>query len=275
MPRCTGIAIIDTNCLKFLESPEERRLVTASLATADFDLWPTAINAVEAAKSKNQYVRDRVLTVLDALAEGKGLLPLPKQLLQRATDAIRDGYDAFSGPMDLLRLKDRTSLSPEFCAAAQNWSDTLEEQFNAPLNTVRSQVQALIRAKPEQAPWATASTFLDQFWTTASQQDTLLQGFWESFGHTGQAPIEKMVPDPMWRMFLDLQGVAVFERAIEHEQPKRVDCADLLQLLYLTLRPRRILVTAEGPLFRAAKAVLDDRYSQAQILTWDEFRRCI
>lgn len=275
MPRCTGIAIIDTNCLKFLESPEERRLVTASLATADFDLWPTAINAVEAAKNKNEHVRDRVLTVLDALAEGKGLLPLPKQLLQTATTAIRDGEDVFSGPIDLLRLKDRTSLTPEFYAAAQTWGDTLEERFNAPLDTARRYLQALIRAKPEQAPWATASTFLDQFWTTASQQDTLLQGFWESFGHTEQAPIEEMVSHPIWRMFLDLQGVAVFERAIVHEQPKRVDCADLLQLLYLTLRPRRVLVTAEGPLFRAAKAVLDGRYSQAQVLTWEDFRRYV
>ena len=127
MPRCTGIAIIDTNCLKYLELSEERLLVTASLATADFDLWPTAINAVEAAKNNNLDVRDRVLRVLDALAEGRGLLPLPKQLLQRATDAIRDGYDGFSGPIELLRLKDRASLTPEFCAAAQDWSDTLEE----------------------------------------------------------------------------------------------------------------------------------------------------
>lgn len=275
MPRCTGIAIIDTNCLKFLESPEERRLVTASLATADFDLWPTAINAVEAAKNENQYVRDRVLTVLDALAEGKGLLPLPKQLLQGATDAIRDGYDFFSGPIDLLRLKDRTSLTPEFCAAAQAWSNSLEERFNSMHDAARPKVQALIKAKPEQAPWTIASTFLDQFWTTTSQQDTLLQGFWESFGHSGQAPIEKMIAHPVWRMFLDLEGVAVFERAIEHEQPKRVDCADLLQMLYLTLRPRRILVTAESPLFRAAKAVLDGRYSQAQVLTWKDFRRYV
>lgn len=275
MPRRTGIAIIDTNCLKFLESPEERRLVTASLATADFDLWPTAINAVEAAKTKNLDVRGRVLRVLDALAEGKGRLPLPKQLLQRATDAIRDGYDGFPGPIDLLRLKDRTSLTPKFCAAAQDWSDTLEQRFNASHDTARPRVQALIKAKPDQAPWATASTFLDQFWTTASQQDTLLQEFWQSFGHTGQAPIDKMLEHPVWRMFLDLEGVAVFERAIEHEQPKRVDCADLLQLLYLTLRPRSVLVTADGPLFRAATAVLDGRYSQAQVLTWDEFRRCV
>lgn len=59
MPEYTGIAIIDTNCFKYLQAPDEQRRVTASLATADFELLPTAINALEAMQNLNQETRRR------------------------------------------------------------------------------------------------------------------------------------------------------------------------------------------------------------------------
>jgi hypothetical protein len=275
MPPPTGIVIVDTNCLKFLESPTERRCVGDSLATADFDVCPTVINAVEAAKNPNLAVRERILAVVDALAGGRGLLPLPQELLRRATEAVRDGHIGFSRPLTSLRLKDRAALTATSCTALQDWSDSLEKRFNALHDSVRPKVQALIKAKPDQARWGAAAAFLEQCWTTPGQQDTLLQGFWEDFGHAGPAPIEKLVAHPTWRKFLDLEGVAVFERVIVHEQPKRVHHADLLQLLYLTLCPRGILVSEDAPLLRAARAIVDGRYSQIQALTWGELRRCL
>ena len=271
MPEHTGIAIIDTNCFKYLRTPHEQRRVTASLATADFELRPTAINALEAMQNPNQDQRTTVLGVLDALAAGKPLLPWPRELLQRATDAIRNGCHDFLGPIGGLRLRtDR--ITTKSCAAALAWSHTLEKTFSEYHDAARKSIQALIRTKPEEAPWDTAPTFLDAFWTTPSQRDTLLQSCWKSLGNAGQAPIDKMIAHPVWRMFLDLEGVAVFERVIVHEQPRPAHHWDLRQLLYLTLRPRRILVTDDKPLFRAATAVLDGRYTQAQVLMWDHFR---
>lgn len=274
MPEHTGIAIIDTNCFKYLQAPDEQRRVTASLATADFELLPTAINALEAIQNLNQDTRTTVLGVLDALAPGKPLLPWPRDLLQGATDAISGGCHDFLPPIGGLRLR-RERITTASCIEAQEWSRKNEETFSKYHDAARRSIQALIRTKPEQAPWDSVPIFLDEFWTTPSQQDTLLQSCWELFGNEGQAPIEEMIAHPVWRMFLDIEGVSVFERVIEHEQPKPAHFWDLRQLLYLTLRPRRILVTDDKPLFRAATAVLDGRHTQAQVLTWDNFRRCL
>jgi hypothetical protein len=221
---------------------------------------------------RNPQNQGRLLRVLAALSEGRGLLPFPQQLLQRVTDPIKDGYYGSGVHAESLRLKD---LTPQGCSEAEKWTNTLKKQFKEMHDTARPKVQAFIRANPEQAPWDSAQAFLDQFWTTARQQDTLLQGFWQDFGHTGQAPIEKMIAHPLWRLFLDLEGVAVFERAIVLAQPPQVHLADLLQLLYLALSPRGILVTTDRSLFRAAAAVLHGRYPQAQVLMWDEFQRCL
>ena len=69
-----------------------------------------------------------------------------------------------------------------------------------------------------------------------------------------------------WRLLLDAEGVGVYERAIAHKQPKFVHRLDLIQLVYLGLAPRRMIVTADRPLLRAANEILTLRYPNARAI---------
>jgi len=69
-----------------------------------------------------------------------------------------------------------------------------------------------------------------------------------------------------WRLLLDIEGLAVYERTVARKQPKRVHRFDLIQLIYLAGGTERIMVTAEKPLIRAGNLILGTRYSNARMV---------
>ena len=73
-----------------------------------------------------------------------------------------------------------------------------------------------------------------------------------------------------WRLLLDAEGVAVYERAIATVQPKFVQRLDLLQLIYLAGESKRMIVTSDKGLLRAGNAILPGRYPGARAVHLDD-----
>jgi hypothetical protein len=268
--------LLDTDCLKYLEDEGERVLISRSLQAADFELWPTGINAIEAAQNMNPDVRRRGLSVVAALAGGRGLLPLPEQLLLRAAQALVNGeagwHTGISGLEEI--LADPEHVQEEVRAAFQAFMEELEAGFDEMHDRARPQLQNYFKVKGLRDPWTGIPEFLEQQWMRVSQLDDLMDGLWSRLGLPGAAPHEHLLSNPVWRLFFELEGVAVFERAIVTEQPKRVHRADLWQVLCSAGARKRLLVTNDQGLRRAASAVLVGRYPMSRVMDWASFRAC-
>lgn len=276
MKPASGIILIDTDCLKYLEDRTERRLVSSSAAVADFEVWPSGINVLEAGQNKSPAIRHRALQVVAALAEGRGLLPLPEQLLYRSGRAIVDGEPGFfTGTSGLEEvLDDPGNVQEGVRAAFQQFMDELESGFDKLHDQARPLLQRFLRERSLLNVWSTVTEFLDHQWMRLAQLDTLIDGLWARLGLPGSAPRDKLLASPVWRLFFELEGVAIFERSMVNEQPRRVHHADLLQVLCSAGASKRVIVTNDQGLRRAASAVLVGRYPLSRVMSWAEFRGC-
>lgn len=73
-----------------------------------------------------------------------------------------------------------------------------------------------------------------------------------------------------WRLALDVEGFAMFERAIITEQSPRVHRPDLIELVYLGLASPRLIVAADNAFIAGAKRILHHRHAGARALHVEE-----
>lgn len=65
---------------------------------------------------------------------------------------------------------------------------------------------------------------------------------------------------------IDAEALAMYGRCVVFEQTKKVHYADLIQLVYLSLRRKRVLVTNDEPFRQAAQVILGGRYANAKVI---------
>jgi hypothetical protein len=272
MQRANGIVVIDTNCLRHFEDAALEKRIRRSLEAADFEIWPSAINVLEVLQDKNTARRARLLTILRRLATGRGVLPLPQDILRLSGQAIvagRRGFRAGMSGTERMLVRDPANVDPKLQQVSQKFLANLEARLGQAHEKARPQVQRVLKERRE--GWESIQVFLDTFWTRIEFQDSYLTKLWKLFKLPGDAPLNALMQAPPWRLLLDAHGVAAFERDAVREQPKRVHHADLLQLVYAAAGYKRILVTEEKPLLRAATAVLVGRYPQSSVFNWAQF----
>ena len=110
----------------------------------------------------------------------------------------------------------------------------------------------------------TIPTFLDLEWAPSDWRVDHARATWSAIGLPGDAPMELLDKNEVWKIFLEAEGAAVFERTVAVEMPARVGRLDLLQLIYLPLAKRRMIVSADKSLLRVAGAILHGRYKDAR-----------
>lgn len=154
---------------------------------------------------------------------------------------------------------------------SEDYLADLEKRLDEAHEKTRPLVRKVLKEAGE--GWDSLPQFLDEVWTRPEFQDDHIRHLWQMFGLPGEAPIQKLMDSPPWRLMLDARGVAAYERDAVLEQPKRVHHADLLQLVYAS-GYKRIAVTDEEPLYRAASGVLVGRYPQSRVMKWAEFAAC-
>ncbi len=269
--RPSGVVIVDTNALKYLRDDVTRSRVVRSLRAADFFIWPSAINVVEAAESKNRGVRDALLRVLRDLARPLPVLPFPTNLLRDLAFAVKDGkQSAQIDRTNIERLLHDPDGNASLLKATTDFRRSTEAHFASLHESTRPKVQQLIKNEGLRQEWSSAPDFLDRLWMAPPLLPEFSKMFWDYFGMPPNIPADRLLELPAWRMFLELEGIAVFERSVTLEQPPAAHKFDMLQAVYLAAAPRRILVSEDKGTLRVGRALLLGRYTDSRVMTPEE-----
>jgi hypothetical protein len=267
----TGAVIVDATCIKYFEDDELRARVARSAAAADFSIWVTALTAVELAKGDNARVRQRGLAVLRALSKGKGLLPLPDDLLRAAASAFRTSDSGFQADLvDLSVAAPGDDFSVEFRDSAKEYANSYEQGREQLFTRARPYVQRELKAigiTRHEYP----ADFLENSWWNSRAAEVLLDRMWGFYG-VGDTPTIHAVQESLaWKLYLEAEAVTLFDRLILKKEPKRAGAIDMLQMVYLAAETRRILVTEDIAFRRAADAVIHRRRLNTRVESWSQY----
>lgn len=265
-----GIAVIDNSCYRALAEGNALARFRGNLAVADLEARPSEVNLLEAAVTRPPSVRDRLLATIKDLAGTAGLLPWPFLILQRVGRAIANNERGFYlGASGKEWYLDDKSAIEEIRDQAKAFSERLEERFSFLHNNARRKLQRHIKASGQRYTVDSARNFLDEEWNKGETMTVFAQATWKALGLPAEAPVSTLRMNDGWRLLLDAEGLAIFQRALVHEQPKRVQRADLIQLVYMGHASRRMLVTADNAFLEAANTILRGRYSNARAVHID------
>lgn len=262
-----GRAILDNSCLGALTAPGVLERFERSLRTVDFQVWPSVVNVMEGFVTPAKHVRRRLLHTLIQLLDGRHLLPWPFTLLASFGQALQEGEDQLwirRSKFELL-LERPEDLEVSRDALMAKMHD-MEEQYEQDWLEVRRKVRPLLRSERSEDLWSDLPSFLDEQWNKPDLFDHSARVMWDRLSLRGDPPVERLRDCELWRMFHDIEGIAMFERAVQLEQPKRVHRFDLLQIPYLAMWHKRVLITNDGPFARAAQAMLLRRYPNTRVV---------
>lgn len=259
-----GLLILDNSCYKHLENHAALARFRGNLRAADFVAQPSELNLVEAGVSPAA-IRSRVVRVIRDVIGRQPLVPWPIGILKEIGIAIVNGRPTVVvGPSGKEWYLDDENAMAERSAEVAEFAAKLEKSFDSLHARFRMKLQRLIKQKRlDAAPESTAS-FLDGDWFRGEARQEYANVTWRSLGLPGDPPMVELNKNEPWRLLLDAEGLALYERAIAKVQPKVVHRFDLLQMIYLGIAPRRMIATADKPLLRAANAILNGRYQNAR-----------
>lgn len=262
-----GRAVLDNSCLGHLASPGALQRFDRSLQTADLQVWPSVVNALEAFATPAMHVRRKLLHTLDQLLDGRHLLPWPFTLLADFGRALQEGTDQLwisrSRFELLLERPDALEATQEDLLAKMR---EVEDQYEQDWLEVRRKIRSLLRSESSNDLWSDLPGFLDEQWNKPDLFDHATRVMWDRLGLSGDPPTARLRECELWRMFYDIEGIAMFERAVQLEQPKRVHRFDLLQIPYLAMWHKRVLITNDTAFLRAAQAMLLRRYPNTRVV---------
>jgi hypothetical protein len=268
-----GTVILDTNALRHFAASATRERVRRSLRASDLMIWPSALNVLEILKHDNPAAQATLLDVVDALAEGRPLLPTPTDFLKQVGAAIAagaPGVELQASGVDWC-LRDRHRLKLDHRAAAKAMLDDTQQRWTGSHRAARLAIRPLLKAAGDRDPWGSIPAFLDRQWMRLEQLDTLLAGVWRSFELPEPVPYAALLADETWRLHFEGSGATVYEQAVLPQAPKPAHAADVAQLIYLSGAARRVLVTDDKGLQRVARAVLEGRHAGSRVMSTAEF----
>jgi hypothetical protein len=260
----SGILILDNNCYSHLAKPGAMSKFRSNLRVSDFLAQPTEVNLLEAAAAPAS-VRARLFDVLREVKGRQPILMWPFRLLKEIGQAIVLGNPSVTvGESGREWYLEDHGAVEELQAEVRAFQKRLETEFGRLHAQNRKNIQAKMRSAGIESGFESTAHFLDSYWHQSESRRDFANFTWDSFGLPGEAPIDALNRNESWRLLLDVEGVALYERAITRTQPKLVHRFDLIQLTYLGLAQRRMIATADRPLLRAANAILLGRYPNAR-----------
>src|SRR5688572_10802836 len=115
------LLILDNNCLQRLSSARARARLRSNLKLSGREFWPSAVNVLEATKTRDREKRTRMLSVLAELSEDAHALPMPSTALRLVGEALTNGSSlvTWSEPRLTRFFRDPESVSDDEAAAAR------------------------------------------------------------------------------------------------------------------------------------------------------------
>lgn len=117
--------------------------------------------------------------------------------------------------------------------------------------------------------WTNPAEFIEECWTDTDFLAEFLEPIWEMWGFPPPAPVDDLLTHQAWRLFFDGIGASVYAKHVAHPQPRKVQAADLEQLVYLGHAKSRVLASDDVGFRDLANAILCGRYDQAEVVPLD------
>jgi hypothetical protein len=266
-----GIVVIDNNCFDELVDPGVRARFLGNLRAADLEPSPSEVNLLETVAVKSDEKRARLVGSVRALTRNGFLLKWPFAMLAELGEAIVAGKNNHRVSMMDARLfmmndQEMQKMREETVAFNRN----LEAMFNSKFEKLRVRARADMKKRGIKDTLRSSRRFLDEAWIGTPMRQMLADIMWERLGLGVHAPMDVIDVCEPWKIMVDVEGVALYERAMTTDLPKRVQWMDMIQLVYLGLAPRRILVTRDAGLLRVANAIFPGRYQGSRIVDFAE-----
>jgi hypothetical protein len=254
--RRSGILVLDNNCYGRLVSDQARERFCANLRVADLVAAPSEVNLLEAAAAPPA-VRAQLLATIKDILDDRPLLPWPFWLLRRIGEASLAGDPIveldYSGTEWYF---DDPKAVDDLRAKVEAFTRELEGPYSTMHANARKTLRRMMKQRGWGDAWGNTRAFLEQQWRPGDVRESFAAQLWRALGLPADAPVKELVANPAWSLMLDGEGVAVYARALAHTQPKKVQRADLIQLVYLGGADRRVIATADAAFLEAASAVL-------------------
>lgn len=226
---------------------------------------------MEAASAKDLKVRERLRRTIDAIRGRRPLLPSPFALLKQIGHAYLSGSDKITlGRTNVDDLLSHGTSEPDRERVSAFLME-IEERHSKTHRAARHTIQQYLKDNSLRGSWESLGYFLDSLWSAEDNLSHFAERVWGALRLPGAAPTDKLIKDETWKLFLEAEGISVYQRGVMFEQPKQVHRVDLLQLPYLSLGRRRILVTADRPFLLAAQQLLGSRYQLSRVSHIQDF----
>jgi hypothetical protein len=260
-----GIVVLDSSCYGPLSHTLEQERFRSNLRASGWIAQPTELNLIEVAATENVAIRRRLLEVVREISGSEPMLAWPLRLLREVSRSMLRGETHYTPPASGREhyLYNEAAIDA-LVTETRNFSERIESAYNELHARHRKHFQAFYKSIGKPEYHSSIPTLLDQEWSASDWRVDHARATWGAIGLPGDAPMDLVDRNEVWQIFLEAEGAAVYERTIASEMPARVGRLDLLQLVYLPFAKKRMIVSADKPLLRAAGAILHGRYSNAR-----------
>lgn len=262
------ILLLDNNAVRKLADGSRRRVLRANLRATGREFWPSAVNVLEATKSREPRTRSLLLGVLGELAGDNHVLTLPTEAIKILATALSCGNANvdLSEPRLTRIIREPESLTEEFAADAREHLVEQESSFRGVHEKGQRELRPVLAAKGGADRWPTVNDFLDQVWTVPSHLESYADRFWEDWGLPDGDSKTQLLEHPAWKLFFDGWGAAAYTKSVAHPQPRWVETADLQQLVYMGFARSALMLSDDGGLRHVGNQILQGRGLRAEVL---------
>ena len=257
----SGAVVLDSGCYKHLKDARDLSRLKRSLRAVDLQPWPSVINVLEAVNNRHPQQRERQIAIIRDLLEDRPLLPWPPTLLKNVGIAVANNKNQIelgdSGLDWVLANLDGAVAQRD---NVKRFFDEMETAFEEMHGNMRKQVQAFLKERGLRKHWASAGEFLDGQWCTSDFLEHAVGAIWKQLNVGDREVPRELIAAPAWRLFVEIEGIAVFQRVVLANRKRRVQRRDLLQVVYLGGFPRCVLATADTTFLEAAAILLHGRH---------------
>jgi hypothetical protein len=225
------------------------------------------MNVLEATASQNVRVRERLLETIARFADGRPILGFPIELLRDIGEAILRGDERMTmEPQGLDAWLHDSKLAAARQPDAVRLLSGIGAYFDRVLDHVRRDVQKELGQLDVLDSWDSAADFLDGPWGDADNLRFVVDSVWSAIGLSGDAPVESLFSNPAWRMLVDVEGMAMYQRVVVKQLAKQVQWRDLMQLVYMAGSQHRIIAMADKAFWAAATVLVTRRHPGARAM---------
>jgi hypothetical protein len=260
-----GLLVIDNNCYKDLRTPDAQSRFRRHAEMCDLTPAPSTVNLAESICAPA--ARRRLnLAAMKSVMGTYPLLPWPfDMLLATGRHLVEGGPFHGYGETGFEWMLDEPDAAGESSAHTHaeliDAENKAKQRFDAHRRTIQRRAKELnIRGQ-----WEGARAFLD-YWWEGEMAPFVAQFLWKQLSLPGEPPLNALLGDQTWRFMIDVEAMLMYGRCVAVDPAGAVGYVDLIQLLYLSIRRKRVLVTNDGSFFRAAEVILGGRYENARVV---------